>query len=754
MHKIMLTVGLMSLVFFSAGSAQATGLLIPSQPGIPPLGIKYHRAEVDIQDRAAVTKVEQVFVNHTGRPLEATYIFPLPKGGTVSDFYLYVNGKKTKGELLEKNQARNIYEGIVRRMQDPGLLEYLERDLFKCRVFPVPAKGEQRIEITFTHLMPYEGGLVHYSYPMRTDRASSRTIQDFTLSIKIRSKNAIKTIYSPTHTIYHRKNDDHHATAGFETSAALLDRDFDLFYAVSDQEVGLNLLTHREDDQAGFFMLMISPKSEYRDKQITGKHLSLVIDTSGSMAGEKMKSAKLALKHCLEGLLPQDTFSLVRFSTDVESFAKTPQAASKENVSKALSFVDRMEAAGGTAMSEALELALGSVENRSAPKMVVLVTDGYPTVGQTQTEIIEKNVRKANRAGSRLFVFGVGDEINTLLLDSIAADNHGDATYVRPNAQIEQALRAFYDKVSHPVLQDLELSFGSARIYDLMPKKLPDLFKGGQVLLLGRYRNPGHSSIGLSGKMGDRQRKFVYEGVFPSKEIKYDFIPRLWATRKVGFLLESIRLNGEQKELLDEVVALSKRYGIVTPYTSYLVTEDTPQIARRTPPPRARPIMPLEKLRSGYAPSRSDAGRAWEPKSPERAKKQIHMFAEKKSEAMQLESGQQAIQMADAVKSMKDSEEADNEMDEAGGIRYAASRAFRYRSGVWVDLAYRPDMKVLKVKYLGRAYLKLIKKSARLRTIFSLGEKVIVVVGKNRAIEVGPDGLDEIEDRKIDTFLP
>jgi Ca-activated chloride channel family protein len=234
------------LILLVPATASATGLLIPKNRSLGPLGIKYHRAEVKITDRVAVTKVDQVFINHTNRDLEATYIFPLPKGATVSDFYLYMNGKKQKGEVLEKNRARNIYEGIVRRMKDPGLLEYLGRDLFQARVYPVPRKGEARIEIEFTQVMPYVSGVMKYSYPMRTDRASARTMKDFTMTVNIKSKTPIKSIYSPSHQIYSRKKNDHRATAGFEKTAALLDRDFDLFYTVSEKDIGLNLLTFRE----------------------------------------------------------------------------------------------------------------------------------------------------------------------------------------------------------------------------------------------------------------------------------------------------------------------------------------------------------------------------------------------------------------------------------------------------------------------------------------------------------------------------
>lgn len=758
-----------AVVLFAAlpTMARATGLLIPTDRSLGPLGIKYHRAQVQITDRVAETKVDQVFVNHTGRDLEATYIFPLPKGATVSDFYLYMNGKKTKGEILEKNRARNIYEGIVRRMKDPGLLEYLGRDLFKCRVYPVPRRGEARIEIQFTQLMPFEGGVVRYNYPMRTDRASARTMRDFTMSVKIHSKTPIKSIYSPSHRVYSRKADDHHATAGFEKSAALLDRDFTLFYTVSEKDIGLNLLTHRAPGEPGYFMLMISPKSEYTDTEIMGKRITFVIDTSGSMAGEKMRHAKKALKYCLNKLNPDDLFNVIRFSTDVEAFRKKPVSASKNNIQRALNFADRMEAAGGTAIDEALTTALAGHKNKGEPNLVVFLTDGHPTVGETNPKAIANHVHTANRAEARVFVFGVGEEINTHLLDTISGQNFADSTYVKPGEEIERRLSGFYDKVSHPVLSDLRLDFGSIHEYDVMPRQLPDLFKGSQMIAMGRYRNRGHTAITLRGKAGPKVRKFVYEEKFPGESQDNTFICRLWATRRVGFLLDTIRLSGENKELVDEVIRLSKRYGIVTPYTSYLVTEDQ---AVATPTPRPvtpRKPRPILRRRPGWGGPQGGTGSAAPaeereaaaaPAAPSarmsRARKRYKAYEKKKGEVLAQESGSMAVDFADSVKDMKTADAESTEADDAAGIRHLAGHTFKYVRGGWVDLGYKRGMQTLKIKYMGKAYFDLLQRSAKLKQIFALGERITVVVGNNRALVITPDGRDEVPASALKRYLP
>lgn len=207
------------LVVLGAPLSYAQGLLLPTDKGVGPLGIRYQRVSAEIIDGAAVTKVEQVFVNASPRQLEAHYVFPLPKGAALQDFSLWINGKKTKGEVLEKQRATEIYEGIVRRLQDPGLLEYVDSDAFRARVFPVPANGEQRIELTFSQVLDFSGGLYQYHYPLGASSRGAPVLtvkQDFTFSAVIKSKTPLRSIYSPTHRLGISRKGDSEAVAGLE----------------------------------------------------------------------------------------------------------------------------------------------------------------------------------------------------------------------------------------------------------------------------------------------------------------------------------------------------------------------------------------------------------------------------------------------------------------------------------------------------------------------------------------------------------
>jgi Ca-activated chloride channel family protein len=325
-----------ALLLACAGQAGAHGLLIPEDKSLPPLAMLNHRVTVNVEDQVAQTRVEQTFRNHTDRALEATYVFPVPKGASVDRFTMWVNGKETKGELVEADKARQIYTSIVRRTQDPGLLEYMGNNLLRMRVFPVPAKGDQKVALSFTAVAPKEGNVVSYTYPLKTDGKATRTLEEFSVTVSIKSQHPVTNIYSPTHAVTVKRQGDKEATVTFDRSQGLLDRDFQLYYATGDKDVGLTALTHKPvSSQDGYFTLLISPRVELSDRYHVPRDVVLVLDTSGSMRGPKMDQARKALKHLLGNLGANDRFGLLNFATTVNRYEDKLLAADKEQVERA-----------------------------------------------------------------------------------------------------------------------------------------------------------------------------------------------------------------------------------------------------------------------------------------------------------------------------------------------------------------------------------------------------------------------------------
>jgi Ca-activated chloride channel family protein len=585
-------------VFALSPAAFGVGLLVPEDVKLPPLAMVHHKVRVAMEDQVAVTTVEQSFRNHTDRNLEATYLFPVPKGANVNKFTMWIDGKETSGELLDSKKAGDVYTSIVRRTQDPALLEYLGNGLMRLRVFPVPphkgsASNDVKIKLSYSAVAPKDGGVVEFVYPLKTDGRATRTLEEFSVQLSIKSQSSIHSVYSPTHAIDIRRKSDKQVDVDFSKTQATLDKDFQLFYATSASEIGLTPVMYRPvSSEDGYFLLLVSPQAEATKAKRVSRDLVLVLDTSGSMSDVKMSQAKQAVKQCLKQLDSKDRFGLIAFSTATRTYKDELAEASADQIEKAVKWVDDLRAGGGTAIQAALDAALDMRSKDSTRNFTMaFFTDGQPTVGETNPQKIVKAVTDKNTANTRIFTFGVGDDVNAAMLDQLADATRAVTTYVRPAEDIEAKASALYAKISHPVMTNVRLtSTAAVKMHEVYPPQLPDLFHGGQLVVFGRFHGSGHAAIKLTGLLDGEEKELVYEVDFPAKtEGGREFVEHLWARRKVGFILDQIRMNGEQKELVEEVTGLAKKYGIATPYTSYLVVPDA--------------VMPVVQGQVGSAPA-------------------------------------------------------------------------------------------------------------------------------------------------------
>ncbi len=710
-------------------SVYAQGIVLTNAPRntqLQNIRIEKHHVNVTINNQLATTKIDQVFANPNNRQLEGTYIFPLADEVAVSDFVLYINGKPVKAELLAKDRARSIYEGIVRSMQDPALLEYVGTRAFKARVFPIPPRGERRIQLEYSQVIKADSGLARYTYPLRTDQFTQQPTGSLAVSIDIKSKHGIKTIYSPTHEVAVNRKDDNRATISYEGSNVQVIRDFACYYSLSDKDFGIDIITHREDvDEDGYFMLLISPKFAVNKKEIVEKDFIFILDRSGSMKGKKIEQAKKALRFCINNLNDGDRFNLITFNTDVDPFLKRLDSA-KKNREGALAFVDGIVANGGTNINGALQAALEEKPDPKRPRIIVFLTDGEATVGETDTANILKNVSKENNDKSRIFAFGVGYDVNVDLLDKMATQNGGTRQYVKPEEDLEIAISSFYTKVSEPVLVNLDLDIRNIKLKDFYPKKLPHLFRGSQLTVLGRYVGKGETDLFLSGDINGKSHEFSNKTEFPRQQSDHEFLPRLWAQRKVAYLVDEIRLNGENKELSEEITRLSEKYGIMTPYTSFLVTEEGSQ---------GRMLSQLSQFR------RSGRGRSNQPvpvtapmtatKVPSAAdsNSKVELSAVKVAESK----ARKVLESTVVIRM----QEAEQLAITESAIKHVKDKTFYLLDKVWVDSTHKKDTKTTKVEFGSKAYFDLLKKEPNLAKYLSVGKHVIVCY-KGTCYEIHP----------------
>lgn len=731
------------------GSAASQGMLVPTDEKLPPLGIVYQRVNVAIRDQAAVTRIEQEFRNPTSQPLEATFLFPIPAGASVQDFAMWIDGKRTQAELVEAAKARQIYTDIVRRMRDPGLLERMDDRLFRVRVFPVPANGRQKIEITYSEVVHRDSALAEYVYPLRHGGRQFSTEEDFTIRVELNSTSAIKSVYSHSHSVGVSRDGDHRAIVGFEQRNYSFDKDFQLIWTTGDEDVGLSALVHRESPgEDGYVLMLLSPSVKVESNQRVPRDLVFVVDTSGSMAGEKMDQAKAALEHCVKSLDPADRFGIVRFATTTENFEPDLLPVNDDTKRRARDWIKGLSATGGTAISDALDAAFKLRGGDARNFTIVFLTDGQPTLGNTDPKAILAAVEKQNTDGVRIFAFGVGDDVNAHLLDQLSEKTRGTTVYVRPKENLEVKVSSFFDKISHPVLADLALSFANAEIKlrEMYPPKLPDLFHGGQIVVLARYQGSGASMIKLEGTIGSERKSFDFEVNFPSEKRENDFIAPLWAQRKVGYILDQIRISGENKELVDEVVAIAKKFGIVTPYTSYLLAPDekAPIVVQ---PPVNRPPFPGPVPRDGQPAASAPDAREVFPRleAAEKAAGRLGGGGFRGEVA-----GQNAVEVAQVLSDLKD---ADRQTSAVLETRRVDGRVFMNISGVWIDQSYDEKAEIVRVEYLSDASFQLLAREPSLKDILALGERVVWRSPSGKTLVIDGEGIKKLTDEELDGLL-
>lgn len=583
--------------------AGASGLLIPrGQAGS--LEIVSHRVDASIDNQVARTRVTQVFRNPSARTLQAEYLFPLPEGAGVSEFAMWVEGQRREALVIPSGQANQIYDSIVRTKRDPAILEQVGDRSFRMRVFPILPESECKIELVYDEVVPVEGFAGRYVYPLKTSAASSAVTGDFTLSVRIRSALPIGEVVSSTHEIDVIREGGG-VLVGTEATGAALDRDFELRYELRNERTSVQVAAARGDGD-GTFLLLLSAGRE--DVEIVEKDVILLMDTSGSMKGPKIALAQDAMRYFVQSLRPGDRFNILTFSTGVRRAFDGLRANDAASRAEASAFIDRVVASGGTAIDAALQAALGDVRvpgatDQERPLRVIFVTDGEPTVGSLDPKVIVKNAIQANRANARVFAFGVESNIDSKLLNLLAAKSGGSAEQVAVGEELEITISDFVDKIGRPVVSDIRIAVEGVGAHDIHPQAAADLFFGSQVLVVGHYGKPGAALIRVTGTHRGERVEWTSEVRLPERTVSDGALPRLWAKRRIGFLQDEIWWNGDAPELKDEIVELSRAHKILTPYTAMLILEKDDDYRRFGLEPPTRSQRELQALAQAEDPS-------------------------------------------------------------------------------------------------------------------------------------------------------
>lgn len=716
----------------AAGSAQ--GWLEHAGPG----GFGVHKlrtsVRVTVTDRIAAVEVDEWFRND-GPPFgQADYLYPLPASASFSSYSLWQGDDELRGELMDAGEARRIYEEIVRRRRDPALIELAGHGLIRARVFPIATGETRRIRLRYTQVLGRAGDALEFRYaagtrnpadrpswgapipmlprpderpvptPRRDDiprldrnnrelapradalRQGVTEAVPLAFSVTIEDGARYAEPFSPTHALRVRRD------AGRLTVEARerLSGDFALFLPFADRPVGITVASHRPDDsEEGWFMLTLSPAEVARAARVP-RDVTVVLDVSGSMSGGKLEQAQRAVLQLLGTLGAQDRVRLIRFHSTVGEWRPGWATATAPNLAAARTWVDGLQADGGTNIAGALQQAFRERPAAGRLGVVLFLTDGLPTVGERDPEQIAAAADRG-RGNARVFAFGVGYDVNTYLLDRLSAAARGSTQYVRPEEDIEAAVSALGARIQYPVLTDLELSVGGARVSEVYPSELPDLFAGDELVVFGRYAPvAGAGTVTVGGRRGTQPERYQAQATFARHAPAHDYIPRLWASRKIGELTQQMRLHGPDKELIEEVRQTALRYGVLSEYTSYLVQEPNEALATG----RDR-LMP-----SAAAAFTGQAAVAVAAES--KARREVRSMAD-----LQQADAAAAAQVVGGVGA--------GSAGATSSLRTVAGRTFRERAGVWEDVLHQASVRVVEVKAYSAAYFDLLRALPELR---------------------------------------
>lgn len=691
------------------------GPISPTTNEGTPLELSDYRVEVAIEDQAARQDWRIVFKNPTPNRLEGVLLIPLPADSVLNGFSMTVGGKKVSGELLEADKAGAIYQSIVNQMRDPGLLELVGERLYRVRVFPIEPHGSIEASLQLTQALPKDNGLYSLNIPLRAAKLGSAPDAKASVRVTLNASKPLRALYSPVSAARIERQGDRKAVISYEEGSESRP-DFSLFYSLEEGPLSAGLLTYHETGEDGTFLLTLTPPLESAAAPAAAKDMVFIVDRSGSMGEDgKMGQARDALAYCLKRLSPQDRFGIVDFATDFSSFDSRLVQATPENRDRALRYVERLDAAGGTnieaGLAEGLKLLASPQEGRVP--MVFFLTDGLPTVGLSDVNALLKSaVEKNASVRARVYSFGVGADVNTFLLDKLASLNRGARDYVASGENIEDKVSTLYQKIAKPALTDLRLDWEGVDVFDVYPRPLSELFHGSSLILTGRFKTPGQGKLILTGRRSGRPVRHEFPLSLASRSRKTEFLPRLWAGQKVAHELDALRLTSGpiDPEAVAGIVKLAKRYGIVTPYTSFLITEEGRDFSRaQSAALRGVRAMNEEASSSGFK------GGASQSKTAQYASTMLGAMSSVASPSP----------MAEAEVVVR--EELRRKGESAGIWRSVAGKTFYLRGERWVDAELELGVnhgEPVRITALSPQYYKLLKDHPGLRSILALGSRV------------------------------
>ncbi len=562
------------------------GVVIPDRGG-PPLRMRRQVVTVEVDNQLARSALDQVFENTTAQPVDGTYAFPLPDGAGLAGFATFIDGRRIESVMKEKRDAEKTFEAARDDGRGASLVEIGGTNRFTTRVANVGPGQTRRLELRYDEVLRYDSGKVSYLLPLTTPGVDPQAVGELAVDVTLRDQKEIGDVTASLPGATVTRIGAHEVRVHFASPTFVPKSDLRIDYQVRSKDVGVRFVAHRPKGDDGYFLLMFAPQEMTTESDIVNRDIVFVFDISGSMAGTKIEQARRALLLCLSNLHNGDRFDVIAFDDQVDRFKPEVVSVTADSLQAARTFVGELHDRGGTDIHQALTSALGAFPAESRrPRTIIFLTDGEATSGITDEKQIASDIVEANRGenGARIFTFGVGSSVNRELLERLGVQNRGAVDYIGSNEGIDARVGAFYARIAQPVLSNLSVDFGGREVKLTYPHTLPDLYKGLELVLAGRYAGVGPTAteLVLKGDLNGARKEYRAKIDFPTVEEKNPFVARVWARRRVESLLGQVRLEGETPERRKEVVELAESFNIATPYTSF-VADAKKELATLTP---------------------------------------------------------------------------------------------------------------------------------------------------------------------------
>lgn len=593
--------------FGNAGSGQLLAMANSGkQLGQCPL--KHTDVQADISGYVARVTVKQTFQNPFKDKIEAVYTFPLSENGAVDEMVMKIGGRTIKGSIKKREEAREIYDQARANGQAASLLDQERTNIFTQSVANIEPGKEIEITIKYVETLPYEAGKYSFVFPTvvgprfnpgssigksGTGRAEDTTMvpdaskitppvapqgeragHDISINVHLNAGMAISQLASKLHQVDVSNKGTTEANIALVDKATIPNKDFVLSWNVAQDSLKSGILTYKDPkDAAGYFTLMMVPPKRVTPAQVAPKEMIFVIDCSGSQSGLPLDKAKETMRYILEHMNANDTFQVLAFNSNTQLSSPKPLPNTAENKKKALQFINSLEANGGTWMAPAVEAVCSAPQDEHRLRIVTFMTDGY--VGNDY-EIL--GMIKKYRGKSRWFSFGTGNSVNRTLIDGMAKEGGGEAEYVLLNSSAEEVGHKFYDRISSPVLTDVELKIDGVPTKEVYPREISDVWAEKPLYFKGKYLKSGAASITISGFAGGKPYHEKLNVNFPESNTANEGIASMWARAKVDRLMSEDWFGAQSgkpnKELKDEIVATALEHHIMTQYTSFVAVDD------------------------------------------------------------------------------------------------------------------------------------------------------------------------------------